>query len=147
MTRVKAFIIAVFLVAGLAACSEASYSGDGNEFVALGKVTYVGRQSIGADIYDVPEANGKAGSWFDDDPYHVIHDNCVCKERWYGHTQTKVGHVEDMSGQEVDISYVRPGACVRFTGKIRSSKAGKTYNDRPVYVVARVINCDMKDGQ
>lgn len=141
MTRIKVIIAVLVLGVLLTPCSEASYSGDGNEFTVLGKVTYVGRQSIGTDVYEVVETNGRARGWFDDGVYHVIHDNCDCKSSWAGHSRTKVGHVEGVDGEEISMDDLNVGLCMRFTGKIRSDKEGKTYNNRPVYDVAQIIPC------
>lgn len=124
---------------GLFAVGCANYSGDGNNFVVKGKVTDVGRQSIGVDIYDIEETHGDANGWFEDGVDHILHDNCDCHGFWNG--RKKYGHVEDFDGNEIELSQVQEGSCVEFTGKIRSDQEGKTYDNRPVYDVAQIVPC------
>ena len=120
-------------------CSSSNYSGEGNEFKVKGEVTYVGRQSIGADIYEIEETSGDANGWFEDGEYHVLHDNCDCHGFWNGRKQ--YGEVKNIEGSDTEIAEVIVGSCVEFTGKIRSDAEGKTYDDRPVYDLAQIIHC------
>ena len=116
-----------------------NYSGDGNDFMVDGKVDHAGKQSLTVRVYDVEEDRGRANGWFDDDGLHQIHDNCNCHGVWNGNK--KYGHVLSLSGAEISPSDVPEGACVAFTGKIRSNHVGKTWDDRPVYDLAKVVLC------
>lgn len=117
----------------------ANYSGDGNEFVVRGTVTEAGNESLKARITQVSEANGDAAGWFGVGNEHRLHDNCDCHGTWHGRKQ--YGIVLNLSGLEIEPSEVDPGACMEFSGKIRSDREGKTYNERPVYDIAQQVSC------
>jgi len=123
----------------LAGCGP-NYSGNGNEFVVQGKVTDPGKHSLKAEILEVDKASGQATHWFKINHIHQLHDNCDC--HGWGHSNKRYGHVYDLQNYEISSSEVAIGACVRFEGKIKADSNGKTSEDRPVYDVAQVEDCN-----
>ena len=128
---------------GLAAvgCSieDPNYSGEGNDFMVKGEITDVGKQSIEAEVMEVISATGEASEWFEAEEEDRFHDNCNCHGMWKGNK--KFGLVENYQGAEMQLSDLQAGECVEISGKIRSSKVGDDWDDRPVFEVVRQVLC------
>lgn len=139
--RARGILMVAVASVGLTACSDYNFSGKGNEFVVRGVVTDPGHHSLKATIYEIDKAEGDAQGWFDDKAVHQIHDNCNCNPDSFWNENVKAGRTLDLNGNEIQPFSVPIGACVEFDGKIREHHEGKTYDQRPVYDVARQIRC------
>lgn len=128
MRRWLVLLIPVVLV--LAGCSTEDFSGVGNEFDITATIDHTGSHSI--TVYDVHvnAAQGAAAKW-DWKGTHQIHDNYTNDSD----TDIHVGYIcaIDDCSQVLPPSYLHRGDRVHVLGKIRNSKDGKSYDQRPVY--------------
>jgi len=133
-------VIALVLVGGLVglvfiANSQTNYTGAGNEFEITATITEVTDQSVLVNDITVVEGNGEAATWFNDKggwlgPSHwELHDNYT-----KGWTQHKVGHVYQQ-GSEIPLKSLSVGQTISATGKIRSTRHGKSSQRRAIFDV------------